>query len=84
LIPAAALAADATSKAPAAAAQAASSAPQAFSSTQTQKNKDSDADFKKKLITMLTKTDKSITLIREQIVQNQSAPFLGDLYLPTR
>jgi tetratricopeptide (TPR) repeat protein len=40
-----------------------------------------DAEFKKKLVLMLEKTDKSIKIIREQIVQNQSAPFLADLYL---
>lgn len=40
-----------------------------------------DVEFRKKLTLMSEKTDKSIKLIREQIVQNQSAPFLADLYL---
>lgn len=45
------------------------------------KSKDSDAEFRRKLGLMLEKTEKSIKIIREQIIQNQSAPFLADLYL---
>ncbi len=41
----------------------------------------SDADFQKKLIEMLTRTDKSIKILRKQITENQSAPFLANLYL---
>ena len=40
-----------------------------------------DSDFRKKLGEMLSRTEKSIKLLREQIIQNQSAPFLADLYL---
>jgi tetratricopeptide (TPR) repeat protein len=43
--------------------------------------KDADAEFKSKLVEMLDKIDKSVKIIREQIVQNQSAPFLADLYM---
>jgi tetratricopeptide (TPR) repeat protein len=43
--------------------------------------KDADAEFKKKLVEMMDKIDKSVKIIREQIVQNQSAPFLADLYM---
>lgn len=39
------------------------------------------AEFQKKLGIMYEKTEKSIKLLREQIIQNQSAPFLADLYL---
>jgi tetratricopeptide (TPR) repeat protein len=42
---------------------------------------DSEAEFHKKLLTMLDKTEKSLKILREQIVQNQAAPFLADLYL---
>ena len=41
----------------------------------------SDADFEKKLREMLDRSDKSIKIVREQILKNQSAPFLADLYL---
>jgi hypothetical protein len=37
--------------------------------------------FHKKLVEMYDRTEKSIKLLREQIIQNQSAPFLADLYL---
>lgn len=41
----------------------------------------SDPHFQEKLQVMLQRTEKSIKLIREQITQNQSAPFLANLYL---
>ena len=47
---------------------------------ETKMNK-ADAEFRKKLASMLDKTEKSLKIIREQIVQNQSAPFLADLYM---
>jgi TolA-binding protein len=37
--------------------------------------------FRENLSEMLKRTEKSIKLIREQIVQNQNVPFLADLYL---
>lgn len=40
-----------------------------------------DADFRSKLGDLLDRTEKSITLVRKQISDNQSAPFLPDLYL---
>lgn len=43
--------------------------------------KDSDEEFVAKLNAMLTRTDKSLKILREQIIRNQSAPFLADLYL---
>jgi tetratricopeptide (TPR) repeat protein len=45
------------------------------------KSSDSDAEFHRKLLSMLDKTEKSLKIIREQIVTNQSAPFLADLYM---
>jgi hypothetical protein len=44
-------------------------------------NQESSADFQKKLNEMYRRINKSIELIREQIVQNQSAPFLANLYM---
>ncbi|MGZ3797142.1 MAG: hypothetical protein ACXVB1_12285, partial [Pseudobdellovibrionaceae bacterium] len=44
-------------------------------------NIDDSAEFQRKLGSMYEKTEKSIKLLREQIIQNQSAPFLADLYL---
>lgn len=41
----------------------------------------SDKDFQKKLNEMYKRINKSIELIREQIVQNQSAPYLANLYM---
>ncbi len=41
----------------------------------------SDAEFQKKLYEMLTRTDKSVKILRKQITENQSAPFLANLYL---
>ncbi|PWU19022.1 MAG: hypothetical protein C5B49_06410 [Bdellovibrio sp.] len=40
-----------------------------------------DPKFQEKLTDMLARTEKSLKLIREQILQNQSAPFLANLYL---
>jgi tetratricopeptide (TPR) repeat protein len=40
-----------------------------------------DDSFEKKLVAMLQKTDKSIKLLRQQITESQSAPFLPDLYV---
>jgi tetratricopeptide (TPR) repeat protein len=40
-----------------------------------------DMEFRRKLALMAANTEKSVKLLREQIVQNQSAPFLADLYL---
>lgn len=40
-----------------------------------------DADFKNKLSKMYNRINKSEKLIRQQIVENQNAPFLADLYL---
>lgn len=40
-----------------------------------------DADFQAKIKEMSLRIGKSLTLIREQILKNQSAPFLSDLYL---
>lgn len=40
-----------------------------------------EVDFKKKLGTMLDRVEKSAKIVREQIMQNQSAPFLADLYM---
>ena len=40
-----------------------------------------DQKFRKQLTEMLSRTEKSIKLIGEQIAQSQSAPFLPDLYL---
>ncbi len=37
--------------------------------------------FQKKLADMSVRTEKSIKLLREQIMQNQSAPFLADLFM---
>jgi len=42
---------------------------------------DDTVEFNRKLKLMLEKTEKSIKLLREQIIQNQSAPFLPDLFL---
>lgn len=42
---------------------------------------DADPQFLNKLQTMYDRSEKSIKIIREQITQNQSAPFLPDLYL---
>lgn len=42
---------------------------------------DESAEFQKKLSLMYEKAEMSIKLLREQIIQNQSAPFLPDLYL---
>jgi tetratricopeptide (TPR) repeat protein len=42
---------------------------------------DSDPKFQEKLNQMLTRSDASIKLLRIQITQNQSAPFLATLYL---
>lgn len=41
----------------------------------------SNEEFKGKLVELLQNTEKSIKVIREQIVQSQNAPFLPDLYL---
>jgi len=41
----------------------------------------SDPQFLAKLNVMLERTDKSIKVLREQITENQSAPFLADLYM---
>jgi TolA-binding protein len=41
----------------------------------------SDPHFHEKLTLMLDHTEKSIKLLREQITQNQSAPFLANLYM---
>ena len=43
--------------------------------------KSADAEFNEKLGVMLDRTEKSLKILREQIVQNQSAPFLADLYM---
>lgn len=40
-----------------------------------------EADFRKNLSLMLSKVDASIRILRQQIVVNQNAPFLADLYL---
>ncbi len=40
-----------------------------------------DADFQKKLTEMLKRTDVSAKILRKQITENQSAPFLANLYL---
>jgi tetratricopeptide (TPR) repeat protein len=40
-----------------------------------------DAEFQSKIKEMSLRIGKSLTLIREQILKNQSAPFLSDLYL---
>ena len=40
-----------------------------------------EAEFKKNLSEMYNRTSKTAKLIREQITQNQHAPFLADLYL---
>ncbi len=40
-----------------------------------------DAQFSAKLKEMYSRIEKSSKILREQIVQNQSAPFLADLYL---
>ncbi|MBK7963310.1 MAG: hypothetical protein IPK04_20250 [Bdellovibrionales bacterium] len=40
-----------------------------------------DADFQAKIREMSVRIGKALTLIREQILKNQSAPFLSDLYL---
>lgn len=45
------------------------------------KTDDSDPQFLGKLNLMLERTEKSIKILREQITQNQSAPFLADLYM---
>lgn len=42
---------------------------------------DDSAEFQAKLKIMYEKAEKSIQLLREQIIQNQSAPFLPDLFL---
>jgi len=40
-----------------------------------------DPKFREKLDSMLSRAEKSIVLLREQITQNQSAPFLANLYM---
>jgi hypothetical protein len=40
-----------------------------------------DPRFREKLGIMLTRAEKSVKLLREQILQNQSAPFLANLYM---
>jgi hypothetical protein len=40
-----------------------------------------DEDFRHKLSQMLQRTDQSIKILRAQITESQSAPFLPDLYL---
>ena len=40
-----------------------------------------DPKFQEKLGIMLERTDKSLKIIRNQITQNQSAPFLANLYM---
>jgi tetratricopeptide (TPR) repeat protein len=46
-----------------------------------EQKQDTPAEFQAKLVEMYGRTEKSIKLIREQILQNQSAPFLADLYM---
>jgi TolA-binding protein len=50
-------------------------------STKSTNPADDSAVFQKKLVEMYSRTEKSIKLLREQIIQNQSAPFLADLFL---
>jgi tetratricopeptide (TPR) repeat protein len=40
-----------------------------------------DAEFKAKLTESIQKTEKSIKIIRKQIIESQNAPFLADLYV---
>lgn len=41
----------------------------------------SEQEFRKNLTVLLERTEKSIEILRSQILENQAAPFLADLYL---
>jgi hypothetical protein len=70
---------NATSLAPKAGAQ---PTPQAqATSLDTLDSGDTPQEFRAKLTEMLARTEKSIKLLREQITESQSAPFLPELYL---
>ncbi len=43
--------------------------------------KENKEEFRKNLAQLLDRTEKSVKILREQILSSQSAPFLGDLYL---
>lgn len=52
-----------------------------FSATEAKDKQEDSAEFQKKLTEMYSRTEQSMKILREQILQNQSAPFLADLFL---
>lgn len=59
----------------------AATAAAAVSQSAPKSTEQSDPQFREKLVDMLKKIEASVKILRKQITQNQSAPFLADLYM---